>query len=624
MAYNSKYTGQQVEALLDIVKQGGSSGGEGGTITEAELLAMGFTKNLGTITEVKMNGASKGTSGVVDLGKVITEHQDISGKQDKIDDLEDIREGASLGATALQTIPSEYVTESELTAKGYVTTSALNNKVDKVSGKGLSTEDFTSALKTKLEGLSNYDDATISNALNQLRTDFDTLVSGDTTNAIKSFNEIVAFLDGIEDSQDLSSIIASIEQQIGSKQDVISDLATIRSNASKVSSKQDIISDLATIRSGASLGATALQSVPAEYITETELTAKGYATTSQLSAKQDAISDLATIRTNASKGATAVQPSSLASVATSGSYNDLTNKPTIPSEVTEATISGWGFTKNSGTYSKPSTGIPASDLTVEVQTSLDKADTALQSYTEKYQGTVEAVDTNEEVDEPDIPQITENAVSTNRIIACVARFDGTQWNLINDEGHTPLNVTGISGTTEDEFTITFPAYSKVNSLVATPDETLAAGGIKCGASVGLDYATIRLRQDRLVRLYVATNANGNGGTVTRQEWDTRTDVSGFTVSIMQNTSLGDYIRIDDTKGNIDGSALPTVGGAFNTFLFGTKPGYINIQLRTADGNVSDYKNAEFQIGWPMLNVKPIFTSQEISKGNVWIYGIMEE
>lgn len=34
----------------------------------------------------------------------------------------------------------------------------------------------------------------------------------------------------------------------------------------------------------------------------------------------------------------------------------------IPAEVTEQTVAGWGFTKNTGTYSKPSTGIPASDL----------------------------------------------------------------------------------------------------------------------------------------------------------------------------------------------------------------------------------------------------------------------
>jgi hypothetical protein len=50
--------------------------------------------------------------------------------------------------------------------------------------------------------------------------------------------------------------------------------------------------------------------------------------------------------------------------------------------VTESTVSGWGFTKNTGTYSKPSSGIPASDLTDAVQTSLGKADTALQSFTE--------------------------------------------------------------------------------------------------------------------------------------------------------------------------------------------------------------------------------------------------
>lgn len=45
---------------------------------------------------------------------------------------------------------------------------------------------------------------------------------------------------------------------------------------------------------------------------------------------------------------------------TSAAY--IQNKPTIPSAVTESTVSGWGFTKNTGTYIKPDTGIPASDL----------------------------------------------------------------------------------------------------------------------------------------------------------------------------------------------------------------------------------------------------------------------
>lgn len=42
-------------------------------------------------------------------------------KQDKISDLETIRNNAAKGATALQVIPSEYITETELQNKGYIT-----------------------------------------------------------------------------------------------------------------------------------------------------------------------------------------------------------------------------------------------------------------------------------------------------------------------------------------------------------------------------------------------------------------------------------------------------------------------------------------------------------------------
>lgn len=54
-----------------------------GDVAHFQDLVSGYTKNTGTITGIKMNGSSKGTSGVVDLGTVITAHQDISGKADK-------------------------------------------------------------------------------------------------------------------------------------------------------------------------------------------------------------------------------------------------------------------------------------------------------------------------------------------------------------------------------------------------------------------------------------------------------------------------------------------------------------------------------------------------------------
>ena len=90
-----------------------------------------------------------------------------------------------------------------------------------------------------------------------------------------------------------------------------------------------------------------------------------------------------------------VKESSLAAVATTGNYDDLSGRPTIPSligyateqyvtdkielaKITEDIVSSWGFTKNTGTYNKPSTGIPKTDLASDVQTNLDKADSAIQ------------------------------------------------------------------------------------------------------------------------------------------------------------------------------------------------------------------------------------------------------
>ena len=55
----------------------------------------------------------------------------------------------------------------------------------------------------------------------------------------------------------------------------------------QVDAKQDVISDLETIRSGAAAGATALQAVPEEYVTEDELTGKGYLTANDLVFAED-------------------------------------------------------------------------------------------------------------------------------------------------------------------------------------------------------------------------------------------------------------------------------------------------------------------------------------------------
>ena len=54
----------------------------------------------------------------------------------------------------LSSVPEEYVTETELNAKGYLTEHQdISGKVDKINGKGLSTNDYTTTEKNKLNGI---------------------------------------------------------------------------------------------------------------------------------------------------------------------------------------------------------------------------------------------------------------------------------------------------------------------------------------------------------------------------------------------------------------------------------------------------------------------------------------
>lgn len=57
----------------------------------------------------------------VDTSQFVTK-EELNTKQDIITDLDQIRLGSEKGKTALQLIPSEYITETELENKGYLTT----------------------------------------------------------------------------------------------------------------------------------------------------------------------------------------------------------------------------------------------------------------------------------------------------------------------------------------------------------------------------------------------------------------------------------------------------------------------------------------------------------------------
>lgn len=152
-----------------------------------------------------------------------------------------------------------------------------------------------------------------------------------------------------------------------------------------LSGKQDVIQDLDEIRAGAEAGATALQksdittgsengtiSVDGDDIAVSGLGSAAYTDTDDYAtAEQGALAD------------TAVQPGDLATVATSGSYNDLLNKPTIGNATLTIKKNGTTvdtFTANATSNKEIDITVPTqpSDIGAATAAQGAKADTALQ------------------------------------------------------------------------------------------------------------------------------------------------------------------------------------------------------------------------------------------------------
>lgn len=91
---------------------------------------------------------------------------------------------------------------------------AFERKVDKVEGKGLSSNDLTNELLEKIKGLSNYDDSAIKSEITSIKSDIDTLLGEGASDAIDTFHEIEDFLRGITDKQTLTGLLDDLRKEV--------------------------------------------------------------------------------------------------------------------------------------------------------------------------------------------------------------------------------------------------------------------------------------------------------------------------------------------------------------------------------------------------------------------------
>lgn len=81
---------------------------------------------------------------------------------------------------------------------------------------------------------------------------------------------------------------------------------------------------------------------------------------------------------------------------------------------------------------------------------------------------------------------------TYRLVSGTIRNTGTGWQLIGGTGHRATGITGVD-TEPDHIAIHHPVGAvKVSSFQVTPDETLAACGLRVGISGGLAASRIEL------------------------------------------------------------------------------------------------------------------------------------
>lgn len=280
-------------------------------------------------------------------------HERINGKQDKITDLATIRSGASAGATAVQ--PSAL--ESQV--------SALQGKIDAKYTKpasGIPASDLAETYDT-VTSVNNKTTTTLNNAKSYTDTKIGELI-GSAPETLDTLQEVAK---AIKDNAD---VVAGLNSAIGTK----ADKTTVDSLEVQVNTNAAAISNTYTK-------------------TEVGTILEGYATNNDLAGKVDKTTTINSKPLSSNITLSASDVGALPNTTVVPKlYNDYGENEdgavsqlvttALYYEVAEAFNIYDG--KVNAKYTKPSTGIPKTDLASDVQTSLGKADSALQSIPAEY------------------------------------------------------------------------------------------------------------------------------------------------------------------------------------------------------------------------------------------------
>ena len=170
------------------------------------------------VTGIKMNGSLKGVNGVVDLGAVITS---LPAATTAVTGVVRLTNSTSSNAEDVAATPKAVKTAYDLASSANTKANSAYTKattpattsvagVVQLSSNINSTSETVAATSKAVK--SAYDKATANTAsINTLRSDFNTLVSGNTDATINNFREITNFLEQFNTGDTLAKTLANLE-----------------------------------------------------------------------------------------------------------------------------------------------------------------------------------------------------------------------------------------------------------------------------------------------------------------------------------------------------------------------------------------------------------------------------
>jgi hypothetical protein len=201
-----------------------------------------------------------------------------------------------------------------------------------------------------------------------------------------------------------------------------------------------------------------------------------------------------------------------------------------------------------------------------------------------------------------------------RVVAGAIRNSGTGFQLINDAAHTPVGIHSVT-TAADGMSVTLKLTfqgASVGSVVAAPDETLAAAGYAVGASVGLGSITLFASQPGGFGDYVSWNGS---------KW---VSLNGIVTSAVMNASTG---LITCTHANISspyGGSVTSRSLSKRASLEGTSATTTTLYLVDSAGRPVKKPTTDNRF-WITRTGARRATMRELARAgsNIWIYGVFE-